>query len=113
LACQALLELAQPLLHRQQQASFISSDAVTEVLEEIAPAGVRGEETGRTITMSGCNKFEVVEYQNLSITRSRSARQTYGTLPLKPTHSTFKQLIDCAACCQVDINDLPTTTSQD
>jgi hypothetical protein len=113
LACQALLELAQPLLHRQQQASFISSDAVTEVLEEIAPAGVRGEETGRTITMSGCNKFEVVEYQNLSITRSRSARQTYGTPPMEPTHSTFKQLIDWAACCPVDINDLPATTSQD
>jgi hypothetical protein len=48
----------------------MSSDAVTEVLEEIAPAGVRGEETGRTITMSGCNKFEIAEYQNLSIARS-------------------------------------------
>ena len=79
LACQALLEPPQPLLHRQEQASFMSSDAVTEVLEEIAPAGVRGEETGRTVTMSGCNKFEVVEYENLSI-----ARSTHSCIPSSP-----------------------------
>jgi hypothetical protein len=79
LACQALLEPPQPLLHRQEQASFMSSDAVAEVLEEIAPAGVRGEETGRTVTMSGCNKFEVVEYENLSI-----ARSTHSCIPSSP-----------------------------
>ena len=43
------------------------------------PAGVRGEETGRTVTMSGCNKFEVVEYENLSI-----ARSTHSCIPSSP-----------------------------
>jgi hypothetical protein len=70
LACHELLEPLHPLLHREEQASFMSSDAVTEVLEEIAPAEVRGRQTGRTITMSGCNKFEIVEYEHLTIARS-------------------------------------------
>jgi len=79
LACQELLEPLQPLLHREEQASFMSSDAVTEVLEEIAPAGVRGKETGKSITMSGCNKVEIVEYENLSIMRS-----THNCVPSSP-----------------------------
>ena len=70
LACQELLEPLQPLLHREEQASFMSSDVVTEVLEEIAPADIRGKDTGKTITMSGCNAFEIVEYEHLWITRS-------------------------------------------
>ena len=79
LACQELLEPPQPLLHREEQASFMSSDAVTEVLEEIAPAGTRGKETGKSTTMSGCNKFEVVQYANVSITRS-----THNCVPSSP-----------------------------
>src|SRR5438128_11187925 len=72
LACHELLEPLQPLLHREEQASFMSSDAVTEVLEEIAPAGIH-------ITMSGCNKVEIVEYENLSIMRS-----THNCVPSSP-----------------------------
>jgi hypothetical protein len=79
LACQALLEPPQPLLHRQEKASFMSSDAVTEVLEEIAPASMRGNETGRSMTMSGCNKIEIAEYANVSIMRS-----THNCVPSSP-----------------------------
>ena len=79
LACQELLEPPQRLLHREEQASFMSSDAVTEVLEEIAPAGMRGKETGKSMTVSGCNKIEIVEYVNVSITRS-----THNCVPLSP-----------------------------
>jgi len=55
-----MLEPLQPLLHREEQAVFMSSDAITEVLEEIAPAVAPGKENGKTITMSGCN-VEIVE----------------------------------------------------
>ena len=55
----------------------MSSDAITKVLEEIAPAVARGKENGKSITMSGCNKFEIVEYENVSITRS-----THNCVPL-------------------------------
>jgi hypothetical protein len=70
LACQELLEPLQPLFHREEQAPLMSSDVVTEVLEEIAPADIRGKDTGKSITVSGCNKVEIFEYEHLSITRS-------------------------------------------
>jgi hypothetical protein len=90
-AWQELLEPPQPLLHGQEQDAFMSSDTVTEVLEEIAPASIRGKETGKSITMSGCNKFEIVEYEHLSITRS-----THDCVPSTPNRDmratvTFKR----------------------
>jgi hypothetical protein len=48
-ACQELLEPLKPLLHREEQAVFMSSDAITEVLEEIAPAVARGKENGKAL----------------------------------------------------------------
>jgi hypothetical protein len=54
-------------------------DTVTEILEEIVPAHMRGRETGKITTATGCNEFQVVEYENVSITRS-----THNCLPLKP-----------------------------
>jgi hypothetical protein len=63
LACQELLEPLQPLLHGVAQASLMSSDVVTEVLEEIAPADIRGRDTGKSSTMSGCNQVEIVNSQ--------------------------------------------------
>ena len=95
LACQELLEPPQPLLHGEEPASFMSSDAVTEVLEEIAPAGLRGKETSKRITMSGCNKFEVVEYENLSITRS-----THNCVPSSPNRDMRATVIFKRDACQ-------------
>jgi len=57
----------------------MSSESVTEILENIAPAAERGKEVGRTTTMSGCNEFQIFEYENVSI-----ARSTHNCLPLKP-----------------------------
>ena len=57
----------------------MSPEAVTEILEEAAPANMRGKETGKAITMAGCNEFHIVEYENTTITRS-----THNCLPLKP-----------------------------
>ena len=83
LACQELLEPPQPLLHGVEQASFISSGAVAEVLEEIAPAGIRGKEIGKSTTMSGCNEFEIVAYEYLLIMRS-----THNCVPSSPNRET-------------------------
>jgi TonB family protein len=78
LACQVLIEAPQPLIYTENDAPLMSSEAVTEILEEVAPANMRGKETDKTITMSGCNEFQIVEYENVSITRS-----THNCLPLK------------------------------
>jgi len=79
LACQVLIEPPQPLIYTKEDVPLMSSETVTEILEEIVPAHMRGKETGKVITMSGCNEFQIVEYENVSISRS-----THNCLPLKP-----------------------------
>ena len=79
LACRALIEPPRPLFDSEQHHPLMSSGAVTDILEEIVPAQVRGKETGRSISAIGCNEFEIVEYGNVSIMRS-----THNCLPLKP-----------------------------
>ncbi len=79
LACYAMIEPPQPLIYRENDAPLMSPEAVTEVLEEVAPASMRGKETGKTITMAGCNEFQVIDYENITVTRS-----THNCLPLKP-----------------------------
>ena len=96
LACQELLEPLQPLFHGEEQASFMSSDAVTEVLEEIAPAGIRGKETGKISTLTGCNQCDIVEYENLSI-----ARSTHNCIPSSPNRDTESTVTFKREACRI------------
>ena len=97
LACRELIEPTQPLLHvhREERASFMSSEAVTELLEEIAPMDTRGKETRRFTTMSGCNAFEVIEYANVTITRS-----THNCAPSRPDRETDATVTFKRDACQ-------------
>ncbi len=79
LACNALIDPPQPLIEKENDALLMSPEAVTEILEEVAPGSMRGKETSKTITMAGCNEFQIVEYENVTITRS-----SHNCLPLKP-----------------------------
>jgi hypothetical protein len=79
LVCQALIEPSQTLIHGEEPVALMSSEAVTEILDDIVPPDVRGKQIGKSITSSGCNDFEILEYEGVSITRS-----THNCLPLKP-----------------------------
>ncbi len=57
----------------------MSSEAVTDILEEVVPVRTRGKETNHFHMVSGCNEVDGTEYENVSITRS-----THNCLPLKP-----------------------------
>jgi hypothetical protein len=61
-----------------------------EILEDIAPTAARGKEISKMITVSGCNKFQTLEYDHVSITRSTHEmratavkREVCRTLPNK------------------------------
>ena len=71
LACQILIEPSQSLIHREEQPPLMSSDGVSEVLEEIAPATMRGKEILAAIHVSGCNEAHINDYENVSIMRSK------------------------------------------
>jgi hypothetical protein len=70
LACQALIEPPQPLAYAEEHVPLMSSEGVSEVLEEVAPATMRGKEIFAGGSMSGCNVIHMTEYENVSIGRS-------------------------------------------
>jgi hypothetical protein len=81
LACEVLIESAQPpvIYLDEEHIPFMSVDVVTQVLEEIAPANMRGMNLGESISSMGCNESKIVEYENVTINRA-----THNCLPLKP-----------------------------
>ena len=70
LACQVLIEPPQSLIHQEEHVPLMSSEGVTEVLEEVAPIAMRGKQINGSITFSGCNQFRLTDYENISIMRS-------------------------------------------
>src|SRR5205085_716215 len=70
LACQALIEPPQPLNYTEEHVPLMSSEGVTEVLEEVAPVATRGKEISDGSFQSGCNVARITDYENVSIMRS-------------------------------------------
>jgi len=70
LICYALIDPPQPLTYSEENVPLMSSDGVSEVLEEVAPAAMRGTVIRTALTESGCNKFRVTDFENVSIMRS-------------------------------------------
>jgi hypothetical protein len=68
--CQALIEPPQSLVNQEQQVPLMSSERVSEVLEEIAPIATRGKEINTFDLEDGCNQVRTTAYENESITRS-------------------------------------------
>jgi hypothetical protein len=69
LACYVLIEPSQPLIHTEEHNPQLSSEAVTEILEEIVPMQMRGNLTGISDTAFGF-EVELIDYENVSIMRS-------------------------------------------
>ena len=91
LACQALIEPPQPLTHLQEHVRLMSSEAVSAVLDEVAPVAARGKEVSTAVFQSGCNVARMKDYETVSIMRS-----TQSCDPLSPeqdvrTAITFKR----------------------
>lgn len=72
-AYSALIEPPQPLTHSEEHVPLMSSEGVSEVLEEVAPIAMRGKQISGSITFSGCNQFRLTDYENVSIMRSTHA----------------------------------------
>src|SRR5580700_232646 len=56
LACQMVIEPPQSLIHSEDaQVPLMSSEGVSEMLEEVAPAAARGKQISSGSFQSGCN----------------------------------------------------------
>jgi hypothetical protein len=91
LPCHALIEPPQPLLFRQEHVPLMSSEAVTEILEEVVPESVRGKQIARSITRSGCNVIQLIDYENVSIMRSTHTCDPFSLEQDIRTAITFKR----------------------
>ncbi len=75
LACQALIESPQTLFHQEQSTGLMSSESVSEVLEEVAPMATRGKIINEMNVNGGGNGVSETEYENVSITQIWSMGQ--------------------------------------
>jgi hypothetical protein len=48
----------------------MSSEAVSQVPEEVAPTAMMGKEIGRSTLQSGCNVARTTDYENVFVMRS-------------------------------------------
>jgi hypothetical protein len=73
-ACQIVIGPHQPLIHQEGQSQFISSESVSEILEEVAPVIARGKQiSGPGGFQSSCAVDTVTDYENVTISRVTSA----------------------------------------
>src|ERR1700722_8047583 len=54
LACQIVIEPPQPLIHQEVQTELMSSDGVSEILEDVAPDAMRGNVMSRGSFQDSC-----------------------------------------------------------
>jgi hypothetical protein len=88
LACDVLIEPPRPLLRTDEHDLFMSSEAVTGVLDEVVPLSMREKNLRKFDSEIGCNKSEDTEYENVSITRSTNECMP---LPCSATNETVSR----------------------
>jgi hypothetical protein len=71
-ACWVLIEPPRPLFHPEENLPLMSSDTVTEILEEIAPTDTRGINVLSMTSAMGCPESQTTQYQALTINRMRN-----------------------------------------
>src|SRR5450432_1992326 len=71
-ACRVLIEPPRQLFHPEESLPLMSSDTVTEILEEIAPVKMRGMSITASVSSMGCAESRRTQYQNLEIDRVRN-----------------------------------------
>jgi hypothetical protein len=70
-ACQMVVEPTTSIIHHDEPAKYMRPEVVTEVLEEVLPEAERGALILRTVTKSGCNDYENIDYQYVTVSRFR------------------------------------------
>jgi hypothetical protein len=73
-ACQIVIGPLQPLIHQEGETQFVSSESISEILEEVAPVAARGKQiSGNGGFQSSCAVDSIGDYENLTISRVTSA----------------------------------------
>src|ERR1700693_3095246 len=93
LACQIKIELYRSIIGQDAQVSpLISSQEVSEILEEIVPAWMRGKEISKaSFQSSACGVGTVNEFENVVIFRAMSPCRTPNVVQDSSSQIIFKR----------------------
>jgi hypothetical protein len=70
-ACEMLIQPMRSIIPRNDAATYMRPEVMTEIIDEVLPEANRGKLLRAFVTKSGCNDFESKEYENVTINRSR------------------------------------------
>jgi len=104
LASQITIEPPQPLIHQEEQTQLMSSEDVSEILEDIAPVAMRGNVISRGSFQDSCGVGYVTDYDNVTIMRGMSACE-----PSSPNHDSRTQITFKRDACPKTKNPLGVT----
>jgi len=71
-ACQMVIEPMRSIIPRDEPAKYMRPGVVTEIIDEVLPDADRDRLLLGTVTKSGCNELEMMDYQNVTISRFRT-----------------------------------------
>jgi hypothetical protein len=71
-ACQMTLEPTRSIIPHDEPAKYVRPEVVADIVDEVLPEAERGSLLLRTVTKSGCNEFEIADYQNVTFSQSRN-----------------------------------------
>ena len=71
-ACRMVIEpMRRSIIPRVEPLKYIRPEVVTQIIDDVLPEADRGELLSGTVTKSGCNDFEAMDYQNVMVSRFR------------------------------------------
>jgi len=96
LACQIVIERKQPLLHSEQARTYMAPEAVSEIIDGIAPPASRGRSINSLLESMGCAEGRVEEYENVWIGHFSNM-----CVPLKPERESSATVVFKRQVCPV------------
>lgn len=97
LACQMVIERKQPLLHSEQSLTYMSPEAVGELVDEVVPRSSRGRELNSILESMGCAEGRIQEYENVWIGHFSDV-----CVPLKPERESRATVVFKRTACPVN-----------
>jgi len=70
-ACQMVVGPTRSIIPRDEPAQYMRPEDLTEIIDEVLPEANRGELLLGVVTKSGCNDYETMDYQNVTVSRFR------------------------------------------
>ena len=96
MACQIVIERKQPLLHSEQARNSMPPEAVSEIIDGIAPPASRGRSINSLLESMGCAEGRVEEYENVWIGHFSDM-----CVPLKPERESSATMVFKRQVCPV------------